>query len=171
VILNKTISTPNFNFGIWSFSTGEKQYFSMSNGDDFFQFAYVLENQQLLCSPTDLNSKLPSKILNSGINDLSEYYKVPIEIKNLNFGTDMDKGTAWIFFSPLPMSDRYTLSELFETDTVEGDNTSKYIFVATGKVLANDKLLMPGQWSEIKSGKQVNLNLNPNSKLFLVEKK
>jgi hypothetical protein len=170
MILNRVISTPNFNFGIWSMSAGERKYFSMSNNDEFIQSIYVLENQQLLCTPTDSNSKISPKVLNPGINDLSEYYNIPIEIKSLNFGTDMDKGTAWIFFSPLPMSDRYTLSELIDSDIIVGDDTPKYIFVATGKVLANDKLLMPGQWSEIKSGKQVNLNLNPNSKLFLVEK-
>jgi len=172
VILALARNTPDFTFGVGSVSPGEKILCSMSKDGDFNQLVYILpgEGTPVICTPIDSNSLIAPKTLNYGINDLSEFYQVPVEFKNVNYGTPSDTGSSWLAIKPRPMSDRYSMIELSDGQTVQGDDTIKYIIVAMGKAMANDKMMTALQWAKIQNGMSINLNINPNSKIFLLIK-
>jgi hypothetical protein len=171
MILVGTKTTPNFSYGGGVMSPGEKIECSMSVDGEFNQLVYLLEDTTVLCTPLDPNSGLAPRILNPGLNDLSQYMNIPVELKNAHYGTDLDVGSKWIAIKPRPMTDRYTMSLIENNQTIVGNTKGRYIICFSGEVTVNSNTKIGLlHYATVQNNTSVTVNLSSGALAVLLEK-
>ena len=171
MILASTKTSPNFSFGGGIMSPGERIECSMSSDGEFNQLIYLLDDTQAICTPLDPNSPLGPKILNPGLNDLSEYMNVPVKFKNIHDGSDLDVGSKYLAIKPRPMTDRYTMSVIENNQTIVGNSKKRYIVSFASSVIVNNSTTIGAlSYATLRDGFSATVTFRPGELAFLLEK-